>query len=205
MIILFNKRVEIVKQKLCRVKNLFKFEISKVKQMSTQEFQTKVIALQDFLKPYALNLTNDLEDTYDLLQETMFKALSNKEKFEQGTNIKAWLYTIMKNIFINNYRRKVKMRVSSDGTENNFYLNSGQQEEPNIAQSKMVMDDLMRIVATLPDEYRLPFMRHYEGYKYQEIADELDLPLGTVKSRIFLARQELKKKLNKVNINHAAA
>lgn len=97
------------------------------------------------------------------------------------------------------------MRVSSDGTENNFYLNSGQQEEPNIAQSKMVMDDLMRIVATLPDEYRLPFMRHYEGYKYQEIADELDLPLGTVKSRIFLARQELKKKLNKVNINHAAA
>ncbi len=187
------------------MKNLFKFEQSKVKQMSTQEFQTKVIALQDFLKPYALNLTNDLEDTYDLLQETMFKALSNKEKFEQGTNIKAWLYTIMKNIFINNYRRKVKMRVSSDGTENNFYLNSGQQEEPNIAQSKMVMDDLMRIVATLPDEYRLPFMRHYEGYKYQEIADELDLPLGTVKSRIFLARQELKKKLNKVNINHAAA
>ncbi|MGB0429974.1 MAG: RNA polymerase sigma factor, partial [Bacteroidia bacterium] len=160
--------------------------------MSTQEFQTKVISLQDFLKPYALNLTNDLEDTYDLLQETMFKALSNREKFEQGTNIKAWLYTIMKNIFINNYRRKTKMRITTDGTENNYYLDHGRQEEPNRAQSKMVMDDLMKIVASLPDEYRVPFIRHYEGFKYQEIADELELPLGTVKSRIFFARKELK-------------
>lgn len=184
---------------------LFRFVLSKVKQMSTQEFQTKVIALQNFLKPYALNLTNDMEDTYDLLQETMFKALSNRDKFEEGTNIKAWLYTIMKNIFINNYRRKTKMRITSDGSDNTFYLDSGQQAEPNRAQGKMIMDDLMKIVATLPDEYRVPFLRHYEGFKYQEIADELDLPLGTVKSRIFLARQELKKKLQRVNINHAAA
>lgn len=173
--------------------------------MSTQEFQAKVIALQNFLKPYALNLTNDLEDTNDLLQETMFKALSNKDKFEQGTNIKAWLYTIMKNIFINNYRRKTKMRITSDGTENTFYLDSNQQTEGNGAQGKLVMDDLMKIVAGLPEEYRLPFMRHYEGFKYQEIADELALPLGTVKSRIFLARQELKKKLQRINISHAAA
>ena len=173
--------------------------------MSTQEFQAKVIALQNFLKPYALNLTNDLEDTNDLLQETMFKALSNKDKFEQGTNIKAWLYTIMKNIFINNYRRKTKMRITSDGTENTFYLDSNQQTEGNGAQGNLVMDDLMKIVAGLPEEYRLPFMRHYEGFKYQEIADELALPLGTVKSRIFLARQELKKKLQRINISHAAA
>lgn len=187
------------------MKILFRFESSKVKHMSTQEFQTKVIALQNFLKPYALNLTNDLEDTNDLLQETMFKALSNKDKFEQGTNIKAWLYTIMKNIFINNYRRKTKMRITSDGTENTFYLDSNQQTEGNRAQGKLVMDDLMKIVAGLPEEYKIPFMRHYEGFKYQEIADELDLPLGTVKSRIFLARQELKKKLQRINISHAAA
>lgn len=184
---------------------LFNFESSKVKQMSTQEFQSKVIALQGFLKPYALNLTNDLEDTNDLLQETMFKALSNKDKFEDGTNIKAWLYTIMKNIFINNYRRKTKMRVTGDSTDNSFYLDYGQQAEPNAAQSKMVMEDLWKVLTSLPDEYRLPFIRHYEGYKYQEIADEFDLPLGTVKSRIFLARQELKKKLQRININHAAA
>lgn len=184
---------------------LFYFESSKLKQMSALEFQAKVISLHEFLKPYALNLTNDLEDTNDLLQETMFKALSNKDKFQQGTNIKAWLYTIMKNVFINNYRRKSKMRVTSDSTENSFYLDSGQKQVPNQAQSKMVMDDLMSIVNTLPEEYRTPFMRHYEGFKYQEIADELDLPLGTVKSRIFLARQELKKKLQRVNISHAAA
>lgn len=184
---------------------LFYFEVSKVKQMSTQEFQAKIISLQSFLKPYALNLTNDLEDTYDLLQETMFKALSNKDKFQQGTNIKAWLYTIMKNVFINNYRRKTKMKVTTDGTENSYYLDYGQSVEPNKAQSKMVMDDLMRVVNSLPEEYRTPFLRHYEGFKYQEIADELDLPLGTVKSRIFLARQELKKKLQRININNAAA
>jgi len=184
---------------------LFSFVTSKVKQMSTQEFQTKVIALQTFLKPYALNLTNDLEDTNDLLQETIFKALSNKDKFEDGTNIKAWLYTIMKNIFINNYRRKSKMRITSDGTDNSFLLDNGQAEEPNRAQSKMIMEDLNKVVNALPEEYRIPFIRHYEGYKYQEIADELDLPLGTVKSRIFLARQELKKKLQRINITHAAA
>lgn len=184
---------------------LFYFESSKVKQMSTLEFQSKIISLQTFLRPYALNLTNDLEDTYDLLQETMFKALSNKDKFQQGTNIKAWLYTIMKNVFINNYRRKTKMKVTPDGTENSFYLDSGQSVEPNKAQGKMVMDDLMKVVNSLPEEYRTPFLRHYEGYKYQEIADELDLPLGTVKSRIFLARQELKKKLQRINITHAAA
>ena len=173
--------------------------------MSTQEFQTKVIALQDFLKPYALNLTNDMDDTEDLLQETMFKALSNKDKFEEGTNIKAWLYTIMKNIFINNYRRRSKMRTMVDTTDNNYYLDSSQEKEPNIANSKMVMDDLMKVVESLPDEYRLPFMMHFQGYKYQEIAERFKLPLGTVKSRIFLARQELKKKLKRINIHHAAA
>lgn len=173
--------------------------------MSTHEFQTKVVSLQDFLRPYALNLTNSMEESNDLLQETMFKAISNKDKFTAGTNIKAWLYTIMKNIFINNYRRKSKMRTTMDGTDNTFYLNAHQGEEPNKAQSKMMMDDLMKIVNTLSEEYRIPFLRHYEGFKYQEIADELDLPLGTVKSRIFLARQELKKKLSRVNIDNAAA
>lgn len=173
--------------------------------MSVREFQFKVSELQEFLRPYALGLTNDHEDTNDLLQETMFKALSNKDKFEDGTNIKAWLYTIMKNIFINNYRRKSKMRTMVDTTENLFYINSSQTELPDRANSKLVMDDLMKIMNTLPDEYRLPFLMHYQGYKYQEIAERFELPLGTVKSRIFLARQELKKKLNRVNISNAAA
>lgn len=173
--------------------------------MSIHEFQSHVVDLQNFLKPYALHLTNDLEDTNDLLQETMYKALNNREKFEDGTNIKAWLYTIMKNIFINNYRRKGRLRVSHDDTEEGFFLDYGQLHEPNRAQSKMVMDDLEKVVAKLQDEYRIPFMRHFEGYKYQEIANELRLPLGTVKSRIFLARQELKRMLQQLNITHAAA
>ena len=173
--------------------------------MSSREFQTKVIDLQNFLKPYAYNLTNDFDDTQDLLQETMFKALNNRDKFEEGTNIKAWLYTIMKNIFINNYRKRSRMKTTNDSTENTFFLDSGQSEEPNAAQSKLVMEDLMAVVESLPDEYKTPFIRHHHGFKYQEIADELSLPLGTVKSRIFLARQELKKKLRKLNITHAAA
>lgn len=183
----------------------FTLNHQKLNKMSAREFQTKVIDLQNFLKPYAYNLTNDFDDTQDLLQETMYKALNNKDKFEEGTNIKAWLYTIMKNIFINNYRKKTRMKTTNDSTENTFFLDSGQHDEPNAAQSKLIMEDLMGLVESLPNEYKIPFIRHHHGFKYQEIADELSLPLGTVKSRIFLARQELKKKLSKLNITHAAA
>lgn len=169
--------------------------------MTSLQFQNTVTTLKTFLRPFALNLTKNLDDTEDLLQETMVKALMNEEKYQSNTNIKAWLYTIMKNIFINDYRKKSKMRMVEDTTDNLYFINSNQLETPNKAESKLVMDDLQKVLSSLADEYRKPFVMHHDGFKYQEIADELNLPIGTVKSRIFLARQILKKKLKKININ----
>ena len=124
--------------------------------------------------------------------------MTNKEKFQPGTNLKAWLFTIMKNIFINNYRKKVKRNTIVDSTDNMYFINSGSVIISNEAGSNMLMQELERMIGELEDNIRIPFMKHHEGFKYQEIADELDLPLGTIKSRIFFARKALKEKI----LNH---
>lgn len=164
--------------------------------MTNQEFDTVVTGYSGSLRPFALNLTKNMEEANDLIQDTMFRALSNREKFQEGTNLKAWLFTIMKNIFINNYRRKVKRNTIIDTTENLFYLNSSDTLIENGATAKFVMDDMKMAIRELSEEFRVPFMMHFEGFKYHEIAEELRLPLGTVKSRIFFARKELKVKLD---------
>ena len=102
------------------------------------------------------------------------------------------MFTIMRNIFINNYRKKIKKNTILDSTDNQYYLNSGGPAILNDADSSMMMNELKEIVNKLEDNTRVPFLMHYYGYKYQEIADQLDLPLGTIKSRIFFARKELK-------------
>jgi RNA polymerase sigma-70 factor (ECF subfamily) len=130
-----------------------------------------------------------------LYQETAFRALSNRDKFQPGTNFKAWMFTIMKNIFINNYRKKVKANTILDTTDNQYYLNSGNHSTGNAAEGEILLKELNTMVAALDDSIRVPFLMHFEGFKYQEIADELALPLGTVKSRIFFARKELKEKI----------
>lgn len=163
--------------------------------MTSQEFDKTVTGHSCTLRPFALNLTKNMEEANDLIQDTMFRALANKEKFQDGTNIKAWLFTIMKNIFINNYRRKIKRNTIIDTTDNLYYINSSDVLTDNAANAKFVMDDLKGAIKNLSDEFRVPFMMHFEGYKYHEIAEELRLPLGTVKSRIFFARKELKGKL----------
>ncbi len=160
--------------------------------MSTIEFNTQFDSLSHLLQAFAYNLTKNFEDAKDLFQETAFRAISNKDKFRPGTNFKAWLFTIMKNIFINNYRRKVKANTIIDSTENNYYINSGKNTINNGAESNIMYQELNRMIDELDDGIRIPFEMYYEGFKYQEIADDLDLPLGTVKSRIFFARKALK-------------
>jgi len=160
--------------------------------MSTIEFNDRFNKMSALLHSFAYNLTKNTEDARDLFQETAFRAITNKEKFRPGTNFKAWLFTIMKNIFINNYRKKVKAATIIDSTENMYFINSGSIVIQNDAESNIMMKELTGMVAGLEDGIRIPFMMHYNGFKYQEIADELDLPLGTVKSRIFFARKELK-------------
>lgn len=160
--------------------------------MSTVEFNTSIEQYRGILHGFAYNLTKDFEDAKDLFQETAYRAVKNRDKFMPGTNLKAWLFTIMKNIFINNYRKKVKMNTVIDRTDNNFYLNSGTQTIRNEGDGNIMMEELTSMINGLEDGIRIPFERHYQGFKYQEIADEMDLPLGTVKSRIFFARKELK-------------
>lgn len=159
--------------------------------MSSVEFQEKFNHLASVLNTFAFNLTKNSEDAKDLFQETAYRALNNREKFRPGTNFKAWLFTIMKNIFINNYRKKMKANTIMDSTDNMYYINAGGQVS-NRADSNIMMGELQRMIDSLDDTLKIPFMMHYEGFKYQEIADQLGLPLGTVKSRIFFARKELK-------------
>ena len=160
--------------------------------MSQVEFYTRFHQLTSLLQAFAYNLTKNQEDAKDLYQETAFRALTNRDKFNPGTNFKAWSFTIMKNIFINNYRKKVKANTIMDSTDNMYYLNSGSVSISNGAEANILMEELTEMIARLDDSIRIPFLMHYQGFKYQEIADELNLPLGTVKSRIFFARKELK-------------
>lgn len=158
--------------------------------MNLPNFRTEVNAATMVLKPHAMRLTRDINDAEDLIQETIVKALTNEDKFQDGTNIKAWLFTIMRNIFINDYRKKSKRNVIIDTTDNLFYLNASATIS-NAGERTFVMNDIRNALMKISNELRVPFMMHYKGYKYNEIAEQLNLPLGTVKSRIFFARKEL--------------
>lgn len=160
--------------------------------MSTIEFNQQFGQMSNYLHAFAYNLTKNVDDARDLFQETAFRALTNRDKFRPGTNFKAWLFTIMKNIFINNYRKRVKANTVFDSTDNQFYINSGSSQVHNDAASNIMMQELNEMVESLDPSIKVPFLMHFQGYKYQEIADALQLPLGTVKSRIFFARKALK-------------
>src|SRR5205809_1440289 len=165
--------------------------------MVSLEFNNLLINNADFLKPFANNLTKDSETAKDLFQETLYKALANQEKYNVGTNIKAWLYTIMRNIFINDYRRRAKQNTVLDNSVNEFLINSNQLSIANAAESNLKMKEIMQAVYKLPDIFRHPFMLYFDGYRYNEIAGILKEPLGTIKSRIHFARKLLKEQLTR--------
>ena len=170
--------------------------------MSEREFTLNFDKLSPSLRSFAFNLTKDSEESKDLYQETAFRAMTNRDKFKAGTNLKAWLFTIMKNIFINNYRKKSKANTIVDSTDNMYFINSSSTIITNGAATNILMEELGNMISDLDDSIRIPFEMHYEGFKYQEIADELDLPLGTVKSRIFFARKALKHAIKMQYGNH---
>jgi RNA polymerase sigma factor (sigma-70 family) len=167
--------------------------------MTQLQFNTALLEMQNKLHYYALSLTSDSEKASDLLQETMLKALVHRDKFSQNTNFKAWVYTIMKNTFINEYRRKVKAKNSLVDTANT--ISSLMGNEPPSPESSYNAEEINRSISQLTEDYRIPFTMFLEGYKYKEIADELDLPLGTVKSRIFFTRKRLEKMLTGYAMN----
>jgi len=165
--------------------------------MSTVEFNQMLVNNAEFLKPFAITLTRDSEAAKDLFQETLFRALANKDKYSVGTNIKAWLYTIMRNIFINNYRRKVKQNTIFDSTPNDFLINQTQSVVVNNAESNLRLKDIQEAIHNLPQIFRNPFLLYFDGFKYHEIADMLSEPLGTIKSRIHFARKLLKTQIER--------
>jgi RNA polymerase sigma factor (sigma-70 family) len=169
--------------------------------MTAQQFGTELVNLRDSLKSFALSLTANRNEAEDLLQETLFKALKYKDQFVEKTNLKAWTYTIMKNTFINNYRRAIKQNTAFDSTKDLYFLNFSQDSGIDSPESLYSTAEIQKAIHSLEDEYRRPFEMHVAGFKYKEIADELELPIGTVKSRIFFTRQRLMKMLKDYGSN----
>lgn len=160
--------------------------------MATLDFDLRIQKLHRFLKPFAMKLTRNTDEANDLVQETMLKAISNKEKFHEGTNLQAWLYTIMKNTFITEYHRMLRRKTFIDTTENLHFINTPSSRTENSAMGSFAMDDIHEAMSHLKDEFREPFMLYFRGWKYHEIAKEIGIPIGTVKNRIHIARKLLK-------------
>lgn len=165
--------------------------------MSAPEFNELLLNNSDGLKPFAFTLTRDRDTASDLMQETLYKALANRDKYQGGTNVRAWMYTIMRNIFINDYRRQSRQKTVHDNTDNEFLLNHAQSAVKNVAETNLGLKDIYEQLQRLPDIFRNPFQLYFEGYRYHEIAKYLGEPLGTIKSRIHFARKILKEQLTR--------
>lgn len=166
--------------------------------MRTANFAQNLLSLQPELLNFAYKLTADHEEANDLLQETSLKALDNEDRYTDETNFKGWIYTIMRNIFINNYRKTLRDQTYVDTTDNQYFLNQGIDIEVDSTEVAYDLKEIRHIVNGLSKEYkeyRVPFAMYVSGFKYREIADRLGLPLGTVKSRIYITRQKLQQDL----------
>ena len=165
--------------------------------MTSNDFATELISLEDSLERFAHSLTANREDAKDLVQDTFLKALTYMDQFEDNTNLKAWTFTILRNTFINNYRRSVKQKTTFDSSDNQFLINS--RPDQMTPETTFSHSEISRKIDQLEPEFRIPFQMHTSGYKYKEIADKLNLKLGTVKSRIFFSRQKLMNVLKDYN------
>ena len=165
--------------------------------MSAAEFNELLLSNADPLRPFAVSLTHDPEIAKDLFQETLYKALANQDKYSTGTNIKAWLFTIMRNIFINNYRRKTKQRKIFDNGVNRALINTGKIIISNGGENSLQLKEIHKATYQLPQIFKIPFLLYFEGYRYHEISESLNEPLGTIKSRIHFARKLLKEQLSR--------
>lgn len=161
--------------------------------MKTKEFDKSLVALEDSLIRFAHSLTPNNNDALDLVQDTFLKALVYKDQFEDNSNLRAWAFTIMRNTFINNYRKRVKQATTFDSSDNQFLINS--RPDQLTPESSFSHSEISRKIGELEPEFRIPFQMHTSGYKYKEIAEGLNMKVGTVKSRIFFSRQKLMNEL----------
>ena len=163
--------------------------------MVSKNFQTKLLEIQNNMLNFAYTLTSNRDDAYDLLQDTTLKVLDNEEKYVDNVNFKGWVFTIMRNLFINNYLKASRKATVSDTSEDLYLLNLPQDSGYETPDGSLAVQEIHRVIDSFDDDYRVPFSMHLSGYKYAEIAEHTGLPLGTVKSRIYFARQRLQTEL----------
>lgn len=163
--------------------------------MAAIEFTHQIAAMRGTLQVFTRKFTHNRDEGLDLVQDTILKALTYRDKFREDTNLKGWLFTIMRNTFINNYRKNQRTKISNDTTKDLYYLNVEEEHTFNRPQESMEFKEIWNNVNNLKDELLTPFKMHTTGYKYHEIAEHLNIPIGTVKNRIFQARKEIQKNL----------
>ncbi len=162
--------------------------------MTTQEFQNKLLLIQDDLLRFAFRLTANSDDANDLRQETTLKALDNQDKFAPDSNFRNWVFTIMHHNFVNNYRRQLRSQAAATHILASSSISTEYEESNKSADYQQIWNALRQ----MPRQYSIPFMLHLRGYKYREIAEKLQLPIGTVKSRIFVTRQNLQQQFHEL-------
>lgn len=154
--------------------------------MAKSNFQDKLMGLQSNLLNFAYMLTSNRDDAYDLLQDTTLKVLGNEDKYVENTNFKGWVFTIMRNIFINNYRRGVRSATVIDQTEDCYHLNLSQESGLETPEGSFAVGEISAAIAEFPEKYRIPFSMHLSGYKYNEIAEKMGLPSAQLRAVYFL-------------------
>jgi len=166
--------------------------------MTVIQFQKKILSIQQNMFNFAMTLTANRYDAEDLLQETTLRVLNNQDKYVDNVNFKGWVLTIMRNIFINNYRKELRSQIVIDQTNDLCHLNIPENSRWENPEENMTVKEIKFIINSLNSDLKIPFSLYLDGYKYNEISDKLKLPLGTVKSRIFFARRELQRNLTGV-------
>jgi RNA polymerase sigma factor (sigma-70 family) len=164
--------------------------------MTAIEFSSQLLSLETGLRKFAYRLSSKKDDADDLVQETFLRVLQKKDSYLENVNFKSWTFTIMKNIFVDSYRRNRKRDTYGDKGIDSLtilQINPVSFENPDSTYSAL---EILQSIEQLEEKLRIPFNMYVEGYKYIEIADKLNINLGTIKNRIFLTRKQLMAQLS---------
>lgn len=163
--------------------------------MTTLEFERELTLQKSVLFSFSLKLTRNYQDAQNLFQDGAIRGFRYCHRFETGTNFRAWMSTIIRNTFINNFRAKQRKRTVNEPIEAFLFSIENLNIVANQGEMNMRIQEIYDILDELSDLYTIPFVLQFKGYEYKEIAQKLDLPIGTVKSRLYTARKLLQKKI----------
>jgi RNA polymerase sigma-70 factor (ECF subfamily) len=163
--------------------------------MNALQFQKKLLSIQENMMNFALLLTSNQDDAQDLMQDTALKVLDNRDKFVDNVNFKGWVLTVMRNIFVNNYHKINRIQLAITQKHEFDSLNIIDESGFGLIDHSFQLQEMSQAINQLSDELKHPLSMYLSGYKYFEIAEKLNIPLGTVKSRIFFARRALQREL----------